>query len=540
MINLSKDFSIDSKMYANQGNSDIGIRGSGKTHTATKTAEDLMTDGIPIVVFDPSGVWQNLRYGVGNKAGFPIVVAGGSKPDLELTEFNAVKILEAALKENVSIVFDLEEIGIKSKWVKIVSDCIEYLMANNKKYGLRHVFFEEAAEFVPQKLTPSVYTVYSHIERMARIGRNHGLGYTLINQRSQEIAKAIFELCDRVFVHKQTGTNSLKTIEEWLKLKGLTKSEIVKSLPKLQPGQCWVIDQDGEHFVKVAPKKTFHPDPQKGTMVAPIKSKTDVSSFIKSMTELIKSMDGEKQVENTNKKATNGDIDKLKTENSDLKNKLLFANGQLDVANQMNAKLLDRLRKINSLSDLKVEPSKIPEPEKAIIKTIAPLRVEKPIQATTSRPSSGQGRILHTCAMFHPKAVSKTRIGLIADLSPSSGSFNTYLSNLKREGLIEVISGEIKITEDGLQKVGDVPTLPSGDELVNMWCSHVGAGSGAGRILKYLANIFPKSQSKIGVADAVELSASSGSFNTYLSTLKRNSLIQVENGALKASEELFQ
>jgi len=76
-IQLSKDFSIESSRYANQGNSDIGIRGSGKTHTATKAAEDLMTDGFPIVVFDPSGVWHNLRYGKGKETGFPIVVAGG-------------------------------------------------------------------------------------------------------------------------------------------------------------------------------------------------------------------------------------------------------------------------------------------------------------------------------------------------------------------------------------------------------------------------------------------------------------------------------
>ena len=76
IIKLAKNLSIPVVDYANQGNSIIGIRGSGKTYTATKIAEGLILAGIPIIAFDPTGTWQNLRYGINGNKGLPVVVAG--------------------------------------------------------------------------------------------------------------------------------------------------------------------------------------------------------------------------------------------------------------------------------------------------------------------------------------------------------------------------------------------------------------------------------------------------------------------------------
>lgn len=173
-INLSKSFSIQAVDYANQGNSMIGIRGSGKTYGAGVVAEQLLDAGIPIIVFDPTGVWQNLRNGVDGNPGYQVVVAGGMFADLPLTEANAVEIVDAALKAGVSLVLDLKGMSTsnKSSWMRIVSSSVEFLMGHNHLYGLRHVFIEEAAEFVPQKPNPGGQLVYSRIESLARMGRN--------------------------------------------------------------------------------------------------------------------------------------------------------------------------------------------------------------------------------------------------------------------------------------------------------------------------------------------------------------------------------
>lgn len=96
-LKLSPSFSIDAIDYANQANAILGIREAGKTYTAMKAAEQLMDAGIPIIVFDPVGVWQNLKIGTGTHKGYPVVVAGGEGADIRLTKENAVEIVTAAM-----------------------------------------------------------------------------------------------------------------------------------------------------------------------------------------------------------------------------------------------------------------------------------------------------------------------------------------------------------------------------------------------------------------------------------------------------------
>ena len=291
LIHLAPGFSLNPIDYANQGNTILGIRGSGKTYAGTKIAEGLLDHSIPIVGFDPTGVWPYLRNGVNGHPGYPVVVAGGLAPDIELTVDNATRVLRAALEEGVSIIFDLKGYATanKGKWVKIISDCVEVLMEINLPYGLRHVFFEEAAEVVPQRpgIDVGAKIVYARIESMARMGRNYALGYTLVNQRAEEINKAIFEICEQVLVFRQAGKNSLKSIRDWLDHRGMEGDKIkafLSSLPKMPNGECWVVNQDEELQVKIGAKNTFHPDPKKGLTALPKSaSKSDTSKFIARM-----------------------------------------------------------------------------------------------------------------------------------------------------------------------------------------------------------------------------------------------------------------
>lgn len=180
-MKLSDKFSIDSIDYASQGNAILGIRGSGKSYTATFIAEQLMGDGIPFIAFDPIGIWRNLKIGK-DGPGYPVVVAG-ENGDLPLTPESAPDIVRAAMKENVSLVVDLYSMQLsKADWRSIVEQSIRLLLYENKPCGLRHIFIEEAAEFIPQRVGPGDGRVYAEIEKLARMGGNASLGYTLINQ----------------------------------------------------------------------------------------------------------------------------------------------------------------------------------------------------------------------------------------------------------------------------------------------------------------------------------------------------------------------
>lgn len=257
---------IDPVAYGSQGSAILGIKDSGKSYTATFLAERLFEHGIPFVAFDPIGVWRFLRVprsGSDGK-GYPVVVAGGEDGDLPLTIAGAPEIIRAAMRNNVSLVIDLFDINLsRADWRRIVTSCIRVLLHENRPFGLRHVFLEEAAEFIPQRPTDPV--VYAEVEKLARMGGNSRLGYTLINQRSQEVAKAVLELCENVFLHRQRGKNALENLDKWLAVAEVKdQRRIIASLPDLPQGQCWAwIGGDKPKppaLITVPMKNSLHPD----------------------------------------------------------------------------------------------------------------------------------------------------------------------------------------------------------------------------------------------------------------------------------------
>jgi hypothetical protein len=282
---------IDPVEYGSQGNAILGIRDSGKTYTATFMAERLFEAGIPFIVFDPIGVWRFLRVPARHQGGkgYPVVVAGGEAGDLPLTVAGAPEIVRAAMHNGVSLVIDLFDMKLsKADWRRIVTACVRVLLHENQKHGLRHVFLEEAAEFVPQKVLDGA--VYAEIEKLARMGGNSRLGYTLINQRSQEVAKAVLELCENMFLHRQRGKNALDNLDKWLQIAGAAEQkEIIRSLPSLAQGECWAwLGGDKPTpptLVKVPRKNSLHPDRRvmRGDNAVKAKGAVDVGQFVEGM-----------------------------------------------------------------------------------------------------------------------------------------------------------------------------------------------------------------------------------------------------------------
>lgn len=547
---IANNTTISPVDYANQGNSIIGIRGSGKTYSATVLAEGLMLANIPIIVFDPTGVWQNLRFGVDGFEGFPVVVAGGLHADIELTVENCTQIVAAALVEGVSLIIDLQgrSTSTKSKWLKIVSDCVEYLLEHNQQYGLRHIFIEEAAEFIPQRPNPGGALAYSRLESMARQGRNYGLGYTLINQRAEEIAKAIFEICEMVFVHRQTGKNSLKSIDSWLKYKGLEGQELVRSLPKLDNGQCWLIDNNGEQLINILPKRTFHPDPKKGRNTAPANTGTDVSGFI----ARIKASIGEKPAIGHGKEpAAAGDHDQ-QTEIDQLKARISTLEAGYHNLEEKNKALVEKIVRILAVASADEENIHsndlvISAAQPDIIFSAPALKSEVPNTArvkaekVTGKGQAGWFRMLRAAAMFYPKTISKQRMATLAGINAGGGTFGNYIRQLINDGLLNKVTPiDFIATAKGLEHVGDFEPLPDDPKvLIEMWCGIIGTDNGASRMLRVLGDQYPKSLTKSVLGDLAGLNSVAGTFGNYLRLLKSNSLVKVQGNTVQAADELF-
>lgn len=454
-VKLSNNFSIAVEEYANQGNAFLGIRESGKTYSATKAAEQLMDADIPIIAFDPVGIWKNLKVGVNGHNGYPVVTAGGADCDIRLTKENAVDIVRAAMKENVNLVIDLysRELATKATWIKIVHETIDMLLYENK--GLRHIFIEEAAEFIPQVIQPQQRLVYSTIEKLARIGRNSGLGYTIINQRPEEVNKAILELCALSFMHKQVGKNSMKSIKLWMDLLQIENSDVVlKSLPRLTSGECWVFGQHANPVqIKVSPKNTFHPNPKAAvSRLNPPKAKKgiDVTAFVDKIKKTLEA-DASPILHSPLPQA--GIPVKLHPDYKKLQNdfyELQQTNHVLNSINEVYAggieKILGHIKGIMEVVDAITLKKQIHPKEAKISKIVnETVNTANKIVATldkgpTEPPANQLGRcakyILRFLAQYPDRSWTKVQIAIYTGYSPNSGGFKNAISELRKYDLI--------------------------------------------------------------------------------------------------------
>lgn len=226
--------------YAVSCNAILGIRDSGKTVTAKGIAEQLLDHDIPIVVFDAVGKWRWMKVpGPGARGrGYKVVVAGGKAPDLALNSHSVGEIVRSAVKEKIPLIIDLYDPKLsKADWRKIVQESIRII--HYEAVGVAHVFLEEAAEFIPQK--PLDMHTYAEVEKLARMGGNASVGITLINQRAQEVNKAVLDLAVNLILGCQVGSKAIEWVGKWLdRLSPETSKAVTTSLPHLKSGEDWV------------------------------------------------------------------------------------------------------------------------------------------------------------------------------------------------------------------------------------------------------------------------------------------------------------
>lgn len=272
--------------YAIGASAVLGIRDSGKTVTSKGIAEQLLEAGVPIIVFDAVGKWRWMKVAAPHGKAFKIVVAGGREPDLPLTPHSVPEIVRAALRERIPLIIDLFSKDLsKSDWRKIVQTAIHIIHYENEG-GAVHVFLEEAAEFVPQKVYDG--ETYAEVEKLVRMGGNASVGITLINQRSQEVNKAVLDNCSTALILGcQVGKNAIEAVEKWIeRLDPKTAEEVTTSLPHLKAGEAWVWTRKSltEPSREQMPMcRSFHPDRRTPEVVLKSAKPTDTAEFVAKM-----------------------------------------------------------------------------------------------------------------------------------------------------------------------------------------------------------------------------------------------------------------
>lgn len=545
---------LDIRDYASQGNAILGIRDSGKSYTATYMAEQLLLAGIPFVAFDPIGLWRFLRV-AGRGAGFPVVVAGGAHADLPLSPQSAPEIVRAAMREGVSLVIDLYSMELsKADWKRIVEKSVRVLLYENKTHGLRHIFIEEAAEFCPQRVGPDQGAVYAEIEKLARMGGNALLGYTLINQRGEEVNKAVLELCDGLFLHRAKGRNSLTALSKWLDIADAAGGkDVIRSLPTLGQGECWIwaAGSDKPMRVRVPEKRTFHPDRRAmRDAVAPADHKTvNVSQFVdhmKGTLQAIVAEAAENDPKTLRKRIAELEKSQGKVAAPAVDTDVIYRSGYSKALDDIRAKCLHPLQwKFGAVKTQLDEmaamcQAHLPYPE--VPKTDLPPRLATPLVQKTNgtarsdvKLAKSERAILSALAQY-PDGRTKTQVAILTGYAVSGGGFNNAISALRSAGRVEGSGDALRITGHGVDDLGHYDPLPSGDALLSHWLGQLGKAERAA--LEVAARAYPRAVSKEELADAAGYEASGGGFNNALSRLRTLELI-TGRGEIKASDDLF-
>jgi uncharacterized protein len=211
--------------------------------------------------------------------------------DLPLTRDMGRQIARVVVEENISCVISTFGMPKVAQRHLIAEFAEEILNINNSP---RHIFIEEAHEFVPQRIQPGAGKTFAAVEALVTMGRNRGLGVTIINQRAATVNKDVLTQLDTLIALRNVGPQDRKALHEWVEAKSADGDfdKFIESLPSLPTGEAWIWSPEFLGVferIKIRKRETFHPDREKigDKFVMPSLDQVDVQSFIERFSQEI-------------------------------------------------------------------------------------------------------------------------------------------------------------------------------------------------------------------------------------------------------------
>lgn len=556
----------------------LAKRGAGKTYSAAVLVEEMLKASLQVVVLDPIGAWWGLRSSADGKGpGFSIAVLGGEHADVPLEHTAGELVADLVINERIPAIIDLSQFR-KAQTKQFVVDFGERLYQRNRE--ALHLVLEEADMFAPQRPMKGEERMLGAVEDLVRRGRGRGIGISLVTQRSAVVHKDVLTQTECLVALRTTHKRDRDAIEDWIETHGEQdeKREVLSGLPALPIGTAWFWSPGWLGILKkvrIRERETFDSSatPKAGqTRRAPkTLADVDVDAVIAQMKDTIEKVKADdpkelrRQVAQLKKELASRPTEmKVEVETRVERVEVpVFKNGIVDrldaTVNKMadvGAELVAVAREVGgALSGAAQSAKAATKPRDRAVITRAPAAPRPPARAPKPRdravidPSTDGGesdthlkagarRILETYARHHPMKLTRSQLGTLAGFKITGGTFQTYFSQLKRLGFVEEQGRESWITDAGFDYLGEAPAAPmTTDEIRERWRTVLKAGARA--MLDVLIDIYPDGIARPDLADAVEMTESGGTFQTYLATLRRNGLAEIEGQTVRASDTLF-
>jgi hypothetical protein len=418
----------------------LAKRGAGKTYTGGVMAEEFFKNNIPFIVFDPIDVWWGLRLNSDSRSqGLPVVVFGVENADIKLDRDMGRRIAQSVVKDNVSCVISTFGLPKVAQRHLVAEFADEILTINNSP---RHIFLEEAHEYVPQRVHGSMGKTFNSVSNLVVMGRNRGIGVTLLNQRAATVNKDVLTQLDTLIAMRSVGPQDRKSLKEWVEAHAAEGDfdSFIKSLPSLPTGEGWIWSPEFLDIfkrIKIRQRQTFHPDREKlGTKFEmPDLDRVDVQSFIERFNSSVET----KTEKKSEKKSRTVQDKPLYDDNyiRDLRNEYESKLITIESENRSLKQQINNIRRIVGVNgDPVINEQSIPGNSDIINMWHSKLG------------NSGASRIFKFLADNRGRKFTRTQIGLAVGLKCTSGSFNTYMSKLRTNKLIIKDGTEYKLNPD--------------------------------------------------------------------------------------------
>lgn len=550
----------------------LGRRGSGKTFGAGRLVEQLHHAGAQVVILDPVGVWWGLRLAADGKSpGLKIHVFGGAQGDLPLQATAGKVVAELVAEQGISLVLDLSEFTLADQRRFVADFAGELLHAKKRNRSPVMVVLEEAQEFAPQNVRGDMARMVGAVERLVKLGRNFGVGATLLSQRPQAVNKDILNLSEILLAFQLTGPQERKTIQGWVQEKGAEgREEIADLLPSLPVGTAMVwspqwLGTFGKH--RILAKKTFDASatPKAGKAARTVElAPIDLEAVQRAMAATIE------QAKANDPAALKAEVARLRRELEaarkttsapgkptevrvevvprivleglrDLRETLRVAAAALTTATKDADAYLDDAGHFDASSARPPRPPKAfptnPDGHKSF-RVKVPRLTSPPAPNGEWRPPGGALRMLQAIATSHADGLTWRQVAQLSGMKASGGSFGTYKSQLRTHGCIEERGDLVFLSEAGQAFTGEPPPPMSGIELLEYWKQKLPGK--AKRMLECVWAVGPKgSITRDALAREADIEVRGGSFGTYLSRLRSNGLVEDGPNGLTAAEVFF-
>jgi len=539
----------------------LGTTGGGKTYAAQKMAELLWEIGAQFVVLDPAGVWYGLRLARDGyrPSGITVPIFGGLEThrDLPLEHTAGAFMADLIVDKGISAILDVSQFESDAQKARFAADFADRFFFRKKAApSAVHLFLEECHEFIPQNTQRGEERMLHAFTRMQKLGRNFGIGSSLISQRPQEVNKKALNLAQTLFVFRSTGPQERKAIDGWISSNGLDH-DLARDLPKLPTGTCHVWSPEFlkiSETVKINAKTTFDAsaEPAVGaTAVARQLAHIDLDRIRADMAATIERAKADDPAE-LRKRITELERAAKKSpppcdhlvEISEIRAQLTRVVRENEFFRKVAANVSDRIRE-----ELDGLMNNVPS---ELTQRIASKAVQAPPVSARALParsraagngSKGNGsvalgkgeRAILTVLAMYPDGKNRRALGTLAGYTASGGSFGTYISRLRTAGYITG-NEPIRITPEGLDALGEFEPLPRGEELQRYWLERLGKGEAT--ILRVLLEQYPREVTREELGRLSGYEASGGSFGTYLSRLRTKEVIHERE--LRASEAFFE